>query len=135
MQVNKVSDLYSVAGQILPADITALKEAGFGTVICNRPDGEAEGQVPVAEIAEAAAAAGLVFEHNPIQSGAPTPEAVARQRKICAASKAPVFAYCASGTRSTVLWTLANPEGLDPDQRLSCAAAAGYDLEALRPQL
>ncbi len=135
MYINKVSDNYSVAGQILPADIAALKEAGFGTVVCNRPDGEAEGQVPVAEIAEAAAKAGLAFEFNPIQSGCPTPEAVTRQGEICAGAQAPVFAYCASGTRSTILWALANPEGLDPDQRLSCAAAAGYNLEALRPQL
>ncbi|MEL1250964.1 TIGR01244 family sulfur transferase [Aurantiacibacter gilvus] len=135
MQVNKVSDKYSVAGQILPADVAALKEAGFGTIICNRPDGEAEGQPPVAEIAQAAAAAGLAFEHNPIESGAPTPEAVARQGELCAAADAPVFAYCASGKRSTMLWTLANPEGLDADERLSCAEAAGYDFEALRPQL
>ncbi len=135
MQVNKVSDNYSVAGQILPADIAALKEAGFGTVICNRPDGEAEGQTPVADIAAAAEAAGLVFVHNPIESGAPTPEAVARQREICAAAEAPVFAYCASGTRSTILWTLANPEGFGADERLSRAEAAGYDLEALRSQL
>lgn len=135
MQVNKVSDRYSVAAQIRPEDVAALKEAGFGTVVCNRPDGEAGGQAPVAEIAAAAEAAGLVFAHNPIKSGAPTPEAVSRQRAICAGSDAPVFAYCATGTRSTILWTLANPEGLDADQRIGCAAAAGYDLAALRPHL
>ena len=135
MQVNKVSDSYSVAGQILPADVAALKEAGFGTVICNRPDGEGEGQPPVAEIAAAAEAAGLVFVHNPIESGAPTPEAVEKQGELCAASAEPIFAYCASGKRSTMLWALANPEGLDADERLGRAEAAGYDLEALRPQL
>lgn len=135
MQINKVSDRYCVAAQITPADVAAVKEAGFGTMICNRPDGEKPGQTPVAEIAAAAAAAGLAFHHNPINSGSPTPEAIGRQGELCRAAEAPVFAYCASGQRSTILWMLANPEGLGADDRIRCATAAGYDLAALRPRL
>jgi sulfide:quinone oxidoreductase len=46
-----------------------------------------------------------------------------------------VLAYCRTGTRCITLDTLANPDELTPDERIERAAAAGYDLSALRPAL
>lgn len=47
----------------------------------------------------------------------------------------PVLSFCRTGTRSTRLWALFQGSRLNPDAVLKAAAAAGYDLEALRPRL
>ena len=45
----------------------------------------------------------------------------------------PVLAYCRSGTRSTLLWALAEASaGGDPDAIILAAHRAGYDASALR---
>jgi len=47
----------------------------------------------------------------------------------------PVAAFCRTGTRSTMLWALANSEGLSADERIRAAADQGYDISSLRPRL
>ena len=45
----------------------------------------------------------------------------------------PVLAYCRSGTRSTLLWSLAQASlGQDPDTLADQAARGGYDLAPIR---
>ncbi|TIV73504.1 MAG: TIGR01244 family phosphatase, partial [Mesorhizobium sp.] len=56
MEYRQISDDYSVSGQIQPQDIAAIKDAGFKSVICNRPDDEQPGQ-PSADSVKAAAEA------------------------------------------------------------------------------
>ncbi len=41
MDIKKITDNYSVAGQIGPEDVPLIAATGFKSVICNRPDGEA----------------------------------------------------------------------------------------------
>ena len=48
--MHKVEEKFFVAGQIFPSDIKSLKEQGFQTIVCNRPNGEEEGQPIYAEI-------------------------------------------------------------------------------------
>ena len=38
MNLKPLSASLKVSGQLLPKDIEALKEQGFASVICNRPD-------------------------------------------------------------------------------------------------
>lgn len=59
MQLNKINDALTVSPQITADDIPALKEAGFRSLICNRPDGEGADQPTHEEIETAAKAAGL----------------------------------------------------------------------------
>jgi uncharacterized protein (TIGR01244 family) len=40
MQINTLSDTYSVSPQIDICDVPSIAEAGFKSVICNRPDQE-----------------------------------------------------------------------------------------------
>ena len=40
MQLNKIIDDYVVSEQITVDDIQTIKEAGFKTIFCNRPDNE-----------------------------------------------------------------------------------------------
>ena len=44
MEIKKLSENLSVAGQLIPADVANIAELGFKTIICNRPDGEASDQ-------------------------------------------------------------------------------------------
>ena len=99
---------FAVAGQISPEDVPAIAQAGFKSIVCNRPDGE-DGPVqpPFAEIEQAAISAGLEARNLPVISGRITPEQVAAMAGLLDALPAPVLAYCRSGARSTNLWHMA----------------------------
>ena len=135
MQANRLTEMLSVCGQISPGDVQAAKDAGFTKIICNRPDGEDSGQPAASEVEAAAREAGLEFYHNPVAPGSVTPDAVRTQGEIIGGADGKVLAYCGSGQRATVLWMLSNPDNLSADKRIERAAAAGYDLSGLRPQL
>src|SRR5580704_8443644 len=125
----KVTDGYTVAPQISPADLATAAQQGFTLVINNRPDGESPDQPSSAEMAAAARAAGLDYLYNPVRGG-PGPEQVAAQAEAVAAAKGPVLAFCRSGTRSIITWSLGQAQsGARPrDELVRLGAAAGYDL-------
>ncbi|UYH54135.1 TIGR01244 family sulfur transferase [Qipengyuania sp. SS22] len=135
MTINEVTERFAVAPQVQVAEMQSVADAGYGTVICNRPDGEEDGQPTVAEMREAAERAGLAFHHIPVAGGAFPAEAIAAFRQVRQQAEGKVLAYCRTGTRSITLDTLANIEQLSADARIERARQAGYDLSALRPQL
>lgn len=136
MQIRQVTPRYSVSPQIAPEDMEAIRAHGFTTVICNRPDEENPPDWQAAAMAEAAKAAGLDFVVIPLTHQTMTPDNIARQDAAVTGSDGPTLAYCASGTRSTVIWSLARAaEGMSADEILRTAAEAGYDLSGLRPRL
>lgn len=135
MDIRPLTPNYAVSPQISPEDLPLIAEAGFSTVICNRPDAENPPDWHAAEMAEAAAAAGLQFHNLPLTHQTMTPENVARQRDLINAASGPVLAYCASGTRSSVIWSLGQAGHLSTDQILAATAQAGYQLDQLRPAL
>ncbi|MDH3615553.1 MAG: TIGR01244 family sulfur transferase [Gammaproteobacteria bacterium] len=104
MQIYKLTNACSVAAQIQPSDVEALKQSGYGTVVCNRPDGEDFGQPTAASIAAECADHGVAFHRLPISNSGITAEMVQEFQKILAESSGPVLAYCRSGQRSSVLW-------------------------------
>ena len=104
MEYRQISDDYSVSGQIQPEDIAAIKDAGFKSVICNRPDDEDAGQPRADQIKAAVEAAGLEFRWVPVISGQMTPRNVEQQAAALDELPGPVFAYCRSGTRCTNLF-------------------------------
>ncbi|WP_226782698.1 TIGR01244 family sulfur transferase [Oceaniglobus trochenteri] len=135
MQINTLTDDYAVAGQIEPDDMAALKKAGFTSVICNRPDEETGPGESSVVMAQAADAAGLKFTYNPVISGAMSNDNIAVQRSAVADSEGPVFAYCRSGMRSSVVWALSQAAEAAPDDLIAAAARGGYDLNPLRAQI
>ncbi len=135
MEIRKVDESFAVAPQVQPEDMQALADAGYTTVMCNRPDGEEPGQPPLSEIAAAAEAAGLQFHHVPVAGGIFPEEALEEFARIRRESTGPVLAYCRTGTRCMTMETLANPMGLSIDERLQRASEAGYDLSGLRGHL
>lgn len=135
MKIAKLTPFLSVSPQIAETDFGALAAQGFRAVINNRPDGEAEDQPASAQLAAAARRVGLAYRHVPVVSGSITDDDVAAFAQALDEVKAPVLAFCRTGTRSTMLWALAEARHLDPEAILATAAEAGYDLGALRPRL
>jgi sulfide:quinone oxidoreductase len=111
MSVQSLSADFAVTGQITAEDVPAIARAGFKSIICNRPDGEAGPSQPTfASIAQAAEAAGLKAQYLPTISGQITSDNGAAMARLLAELPAPVLAYCRSGARSTSLWQLARSQ-------------------------
>lgn len=125
-----------VAGQIAPGDIAAAKAAGVGAIVNNRPDGEVPDQPMGQEIEDAARQAGIAYHAIPVSSaGFSLPQVDAMIDAIDSAG-GEVLAFCRTGTRSTLLWALAEAKrGRDPEAITRDAAQAGYDTTPVRPML
>ncbi len=83
----------------------------------------------------AAEALGLAFVANPVIGGALTMENVTAQAQAMAAAGGPVFAYCASGNRCSIVWALTQAGRRPADELIATAARFGYQLDHLRPTL
>jgi sulfide:quinone oxidoreductase len=136
MDLHKLTDDLSVTGQVDPAEIPLLAAQGIRSIVCNRPDGEVPGQPPFSMVEQTAAAFGIKAVYLPVVSSAIGDAEVASFGKALEELPKPALAYCRSGTRSAVLWSLsAAAGGRSIEDILSKAAEAGYDLSALRPRL
>ena len=135
MDIRPITDRYSVSPQIDPEDAAAIKESGITTVICNRPDAEVPPSHQSDAVRAAIEAEGMRFEVLPITHQTMTPDRIAQQTAIVEASDGPVLAYCASGTRCSIVWALGQAGQQSADEILATAGRAGYDLTALRPTL
>lgn len=131
----KLDEQTWVSPQIGVDDIAQAKAMGVGLIVNNRPEGESDDQTPGDAIAAAAAAAGLDYVAIPItHSGFSGPQISVMGEVL--GRKVPILAYCRSGTRSTLLWALAEAQrGADPEALAQTAAAAGYSLDAIRPMM
>lgn len=125
----RVTDEFTTAPQISVADVAEAARQGFRTIINNRPDGEQPDQPASAEIEAAAKAAGLAYHHVPVVGG-PTPDQVEAVKQIIAEAEAPVLAFCRSGTRSIVTWSIgqAMSGAMPRGELVSLGRQAGYDL-------
>lgn len=134
--IRTLNDRISVAPQITPEDMAAIKAAGFVAIVNNRPDEEESGQPTGEAIRAAAEASGLTYSAIPItHAGFSHPQIDAMAAALTAAD-GPVLAYCRSGTRSCNLWALAAAKaGRDPALLVQQARGAGYDLGPMRPTL
>lgn len=106
MSIHKISEDYSVTGQIAPANLTQIAEMGFKSIICNRPDGEATAQPSFAEIEKAAVAAGLNVRYLPVPPAPPKIGDAQILVGILDELEGPVLAYCGSGARAANLWNM-----------------------------
>lgn len=135
MDIRALTPTYAVSPQIDPADLPAIKAAGYTMIIDNRPDGEIPPDLHTDVMRRAAEAEGLTFVANPVIGGALTMDNVTAQRAAIEAASGPVFAYCASGNRSSVVWALAHAGQMPTDDLIGIPARFGYQLEHLRPTL
>lgn len=120
-------------------DLDQVAEAarlGVKLIVNNRPEGESEDQIPGEEIARAAAAQGLTYIAIPVTHAGFSEWQVKTMAEALGSADGPVLAYCRSGTRSTLLWALAEASrGQSPHRLAAAAAQAGYDLTPVRAMM
>jgi uncharacterized protein (TIGR01244 family) len=108
IQVQQLSADVCVAPQLGPEAMAAAADAGFKSVINNRPDFEGGPNQPTHAAIEAAAeAAGLVYVFLPVAPGYQSPEEIARFAELLATLPKPILAFCRTGTRSGKLFRAA----------------------------
>lgn len=131
----RVTDDFSVAPQISLQDLQTAAAQGFKLVINNRPDGEDPTQPSSAEVEAAARAAGLDYVHIPVRGG-PTPDQIEANYRAVEAAGGPVLAFCRSGTRSIVTWSMGQfqADERSRDELVELGSNAGYDLAGAFPR-
>ncbi|SBS33040.1 Beta-lactamase hydrolase-like protein [Marinomonas aquimarina] len=135
MNITELSSQYFVSPQIEVSDLVSLKAQGFDVIVNNRPDGEAEDQPSSADIQAAAEQAGLRYVYNPVDLKTLSQKEVLAQDELIKADEK-VFAFCRTGTRSSVLWVLANQK--DEMSFVSLVAEVmkkGFDLGRCLPAM
>lgn len=104
MNLQTLTEQYSVAPQIQASDVETLAGLGFVAIICNRPDFEDPGQPSAEDISAACVANDIAFFHIPVTT-MPIAEAdVAQHRDVVANASGKVLGYCRSGQRSAVIF-------------------------------
>lgn len=131
MDIRHLAPGLSVSEQIFPNQLAELKEAGFRTVVCNRPDGEGSDQPLFAEIKRAAEAVGIEAHYLPAESGKVTDEQGIAFGKLLETLPKPVLAYCRSGMRSTTMWALSQAGKQSLPHIVETAKKAGFDMKGV----
>ena len=128
-----LTDDFWASPQIALEDVGEAEARGIALIINNRPEGEAADQVPGEVIEAAARAAGIDYRAIPVAHAGFSEEQVRAMAAAIDGAGGPVLAYCRSGTRSTLLWALAQAaSGEAPDTIAARAAGAGYDVAPVR---
>lgn len=129
----QLEDNVFVAPQLVEEDFAEIAARGFRAVVDNRPDGEADDQLPHAAAMAAARRHGLAFRYEPVANAHVTDDQpIRRFARSMAELDGPVLFYCRTGTRCTFLWAQASAQRLGVAETIAIAAAAGYDLEPIR---
>ena len=125
-----------VAPQITVDAVAEAAAHGVTLVINNRPEGESDDQTPGAEIESAAKAAGLDYVAIPVTHAGFSQWQLEAMGEALQKNEGKVLAYCRSGTRSTLLWSLVQARaGMHPAEIADRAAAAGYDVAPISMML
>jgi uncharacterized protein (TIGR01244 family) len=128
-----VTDRFLASPQISTADVAEAASQGVKLIINNRPDGEDPNQPSGAAIAAAAREAGLDYVAIPVTHAGFSVPQVEAMRTALDGNDGKTLAFCKSGTRSTLLWALAEAhDGRDPETVANEAAGAGYDVSPIR---
>jgi len=113
-------------------EIGDLADRGYRSIISNRPDGESPDQPTWMDLKAAALARGMEAVHIPVVASQIDEAAIRAFREALERLPKPIAAFCRTGTRSTILWALANEASLTAEERIKIAAKEGYDLEPFR---
>ncbi len=108
MHYNYIAEDFAISPQISVQDVLTIREAGFKTIICNRPDGEESGQLDSETIARVAQDAGLFFILLPVKAGSTaSSDTVQKMQETLKTLPGPFLAYCRTGNRAAQLYNMA----------------------------
>lgn len=112
LPISPVAPDVCVAPQLTPESMAEAAQAGFRSVVNNRPDFEGGADQPTsAQIEAAARAAGLEYRHLPVNGAYQSPEEIAAFASLLDELPRPILAFCRSGARSTRLYMAATQAG------------------------
>ena len=131
MELKPITKNLAVSPQIAPGDVGEIMQSGYRSIIVNRPDGEAADQPTYDEIDAACKAVGLETRYVPVQTGMVTEENIAEFAQALRQLPEPVLAYCRSGMRSAMLWSLVQAGTMPVNEILAATRAAGFELSGL----
>lgn len=136
MELYELTDDLMLAGQIGPDTIPLLMEQGIRCIICNRFDGEEQGQPDFHSVERAAAAHGIKAVYLPVlQPPQPIPDADAFAfGDLLETLPKPALAYCRTGSRSVILWGLSEARRRPFKEVVLAAMGAGFDLTGWVPR-
>jgi len=130
----KLTDTVFASPQIGVDDVEEAKRLGITLIVNNRPEGESDDQTSGADIEARAKALGINYIAIPVTHAGFSEGQVMAMAAALDDAKGPILAYCRSGTRSTLLWALAEASrGGNPQKISGQAAQAGYDISPVRP--
>ncbi|MBX7541383.1 TIGR01244 family sulfur transferase [Qipengyuania sphaerica] len=135
-EFKRLNEKMLAAGQITADDVARAGDEGVCLIINNRPDDEVEGQPSGAQIEAAAGEQGIAYKAIPVSSAGFSLPQVDEMRAALDSTEGKVLAFCRSGTRSTILWALAEAKaGRDLDEVAREAEGAGYNTAPVRPTM
>ena len=135
MKFAKINNELTVSDQITIEDLKEIQAQGYKTIFCNRPDQESEGQLTFSTIEKEAQNLGIKAVHQPVIGGQILDDDIAQFGSYFEGAQKPIFAYCRTGTRCSMLWALSHAKTLPIDEILSKAQIAGYDLSPIKDRL
>jgi len=135
MKFAKINTELTVSDQITIEDLKEIQAQGYKTIFCNRPDQESEGQLTFLTIEKEAQNLGIKAIHQPVIGGQISDDDIAQFGSSFELAQKPIFAYCRTGTRCSMLWALSHAKILPIDEILSKAQIAGYDLSPIKDRL
>ena len=132
----RLSESVLASPQLSVDEVMAASAMGVKLIVNNRPEGESDDQTPGAAIEAAARAAGIDYLAIPVTPGTFDQGQVTAMGAALSRTDGKVLAYCRTGTRSTLLWALAQAANGEPVETIaSAAAAAGYDVSPILPAM
>ena len=135
-QFKSLSKQVFVSPQIDVDALAKAKELGVTLIINNRPDDESSDQTPGREIERAAQKLDLDYMTIPIGQAGFSQEDIFAMRSALDESQGKVLAYCRSGTRSALIWSLAEAAGgRDVADIAKAVEQAGYSITPVRATL
>ena len=102
----------SVAGQMTTDKFQQLIQAGFKSVIVNRPDQEQGNTISVTQLRQIAEQSQISVIYQPILSGKISQTDVIEFAKYYNELPKPILMVCRSGSRSSILFNQAKSQGL-----------------------
>ncbi|MEM7446152.1 MAG: TIGR01244 family sulfur transferase [Pseudomonadota bacterium] len=133
MHVIWLDEETAISGAMGPEGVPGAVEAGFQTIINNRPDGEQDHQPKSDSIEFAAKNKGLHYRHVPLAIRTLSSGHIEDMQAALNETPAPRVAFCRSGARSYLLWALAKAEDeADLEKLIEQAAGHGFDISAAR---
>jgi len=105
LSIQPLSADVGTSPQLAPDDMQAVAEAGYRSVVNNRPDYEGGPDQPTSAVIEQQAkAAGLAYAHLPVQSTVQSQEEAVALGQLLSTLPKPVLLFCRSGARSARLF-------------------------------